>query len=97
MTRCSTQFHTAVRIFRKTKIRGEMTMTKWILAAALVLAVSGASATEPKKRVKPAPKAVASGQMFCNLQGCRPVNPGCHIEQKVYMGMSSTMNLEVCN
>jgi|HubBroStandDraft_2_1064218.scaffolds.fasta_scaffold2871557_1 hypothetical protein len=72
-------------------------MTKWILAAALVLAVSGASATEPKKRVKPAPKAVASGQMFCNLQGCRPVNPGCHIESKVYLGMSSTMNMEVCN
>ena len=72
-------------------------MTKWILAGALALAVTGASAEEPKKHIKkPGPKA-ASGQMFCNPQGCRPVNPGCHIESKVYMGMSSTMNVEVCN
>ena len=70
-------------------------MTKWILAAALVLAVTGASATEPKK--KQAPKAAAAGQMFCGPQGCRPVQAGCHIEQKVYMGMSGTMNMEVCN
>jgi hypothetical protein len=83
-------------MFRKAKIKGEMTMTKWILAAALILAVGGASATEPKK-VKRAPKtAAASGEIFCNPQGCRPVQPGCHIEQKVYLGMSSTMNMEVC-
>jgi hypothetical protein len=73
-------------------------MTKWILAGALALAVTAASAEAPKKNVKkPAPKAVASGQMFCGPQGCRPVTPGCHIEQKVYMGMSGTMNMEVCN
>jgi hypothetical protein len=42
-------------------------------------------------------EAVASGQMFCGPQGCRPVAPGCHIEQKTYMGMSGTMNMEVCN
>jgi len=71
-------------------------MTKWILAAALVLAVTGASATEPKKSAKQAPKAAAAGQMFCGPQGCRPVQAGCHIEQKVYMGMSGTMNMEVC-
>jgi hypothetical protein len=71
-------------------------MTKWILAGALVLAVTGASATEPKKLAKQAPKAAAAGQMLCNPQGCRPVKPGCHIEQQVYMGMSGTMNLEVC-
>ena len=68
---------------------------KWILAGALVLALTGASAKEPKP-AKPAPGAVASGQMFCNPQGCRPVKPGCHIEQQTYMGMSSTMNVEVC-
>lgn len=71
-------------------------MTKWILATALVLAVTGASATEPKKPAKQAPKAVAAGQMLCTPQGCRPVKAGCHIEQQVYMGMSGTMNLEVC-
>jgi hypothetical protein len=71
-------------------------MTKWILAGALVLAVTGASATEPKKPAKPAPKAAAAGQMLCGPQGCRPVKAGCHIEQQVYMGMSGTMNLEVC-
>jgi hypothetical protein len=71
-------------------------MTKWILAAALVLAVGGASATEPK-HVKRAPaKPAASGQVFCSVQGCRPVSPGCHIEQRVYLGMSGTMNMEVC-
>jgi hypothetical protein len=72
-----------------------MTMTKWILAAALILAVGGASATEPKK-VKRAPKTAASGEIFCGPQGCRPVQPGCHIEQRVYLGMSGTMNMEVC-
>ena len=71
-------------------------MTKWILAAALVFAVTGASATEPKKPAKPAPNAAAAGQMLCGLQGCRPVQAGCHIEQKVYMGMSGTNNVEVC-
>jgi hypothetical protein len=76
--------------------QGETTMTKWILAAALVLAVTGASATEPKKPAKPAPKAAAAGQMLCTLQGCRPVQAGCHIEAKVYMGMSATNNVEVC-
>jgi hypothetical protein len=72
-----------------------MTMTKWILVGALVLAVSGASAQEAK-RVKPAPKAVASGQMLCTAQGCRPVQPGCHIEMRVYLGMSGSNNVEVC-
>lgn len=70
-------------------------MTKWILAGALVLAVTGAYAEEKKPAKKP--KAVASGQMFCGPQGCRPVAPGCHIEQRVYQGMSGTMNMEVCN
>jgi hypothetical protein len=71
--------------------------TKWILVGAMILAVTGANAKEPKK-VKPAPKsASASGQFFCNPQGCRPVAPGCHIEVKNYMGMSGNMNMEVCN
>ena len=70
-------------------------MTKWILAGALVVAATCAWAGDTKPAKKP--KAVASGQMFCGPQGCRPVAPGCHIEQKVYMGMSSTMNMEVCN
>jgi hypothetical protein len=69
--------------------------TKWILAGALVLAVTAANAKAPKK-VKPAPKAAAA-QFFCNPQGCRPVAPGCHIEVKNYMGMSGNMNVEVCN
>ena len=70
-------------------------MTRWILAGALVFAVTGAYAAD-KNPVKK-PKAVASGQMFCGPQGCRPVAPGCHIEQKTYLGMSGTMNMEVCN
>lgn len=72
-------------------------MTKWILAATLALAATGAYAKDDKP-VKKSPKAAsAAGQIFCNPQGCRPVNPGCHIEAKVYMGMSGTMNMEVCN
>ena len=71
-------------------------MTKWILAGALVLAVTGAYAEEPKHAKRVAAKTAGSGQMFCGPQGCRPVQPGCHIEQKVYMGMSGTMNMEVC-
>jgi len=72
-------------------------MTKWILAGALVLATTGAWAKDTKPAKRPAPKTVASGQMFCGPQGCRPVAPGCHIEQKVYLGISGTMNMEVCN
>jgi hypothetical protein len=70
-------------------------MTKWILAAAFALAVTGASATEPNNG-KPAPTTTASGQIFCDSQGCRPVRPGCHIEQQVYLGMSATTNNEIC-
>ena len=70
-------------------------MTKWILAGALVVAATGAWAGDTKSAKKP--KAAASGQMFCGPQGCRPVAAGCHIEQKVYQGMSGTMNMEVCN
>jgi hypothetical protein len=73
-----------------------MTMTKWILAGVLVLAVGGASATEPKRVKRASAKSAASGQVFCGPQGCRPVTPGCHIEQRVYLGMSGTMNMEVC-
>jgi invasion protein IalB len=73
-----------------------MTMTKWILAGALVFAITGASAQEQKQPKRAAAKTAGSGQMFCGPQGCRPVQPGCHIEQKVYMGMSGTMNMEVC-
>jgi hypothetical protein len=73
-----------------------MTSIKWILAGALVLAVTGASAQEQKPAKRAAAKTAGSGQMFCGPQGCRPVAPGCHIEQKVYMGMSGTMNMEVC-
>jgi hypothetical protein len=72
-------------------------MTKWILAATLALAATGASAKDDKP-VKKSPKAAsASGQIFCGPQGCRPVQAGCHIESKVYLGMSGTMNMEVCN
>ncbi len=71
-------------------------MTKWILAGAVVFAVTAAYA-EDKKPAKKPKAAAASGQMFCGPQGCRPVAPGCHIEQKTYLGMSGTMNMEVCN
>lgn len=71
-------------------------MTKLILAATLVLAATGAYAKDDKPAKKPK-AASAAGQIFCNPQGCRPVQPGCHIESKVYMGMSGTMNMEVCN
>ena len=72
-------------------------MTKWILAATLALVVTGADAKDDKPVKKPPKAASASGQIFCSPQGCRPVQPGCHIEAKVYMGMSGTMNMEVCN
>lgn len=72
-------------------------MTKWILAATLALAVTGAAAKDEKPAKRTPKAASASGQIFCNPQGCRPVAPGCHIEAKVYMGMSGTMNMEVCN
>ena len=71
-------------------------MTKWIVIAVLALAVSGASATEPKQAKRATPKTAASGEIFCGPQGCRPVQPGCHIEMRVYQGMSGTMNMEVC-
>ena len=72
-------------------------MTKWILAATLALIATGAFAKDDKP-VKKSPKAAsASGQIFCGPQGCRPVQAGCHIEPKVYLGMSGTMNMEVCN
>jgi hypothetical protein len=72
-------------------------MTKWIWAATLALAVTGASAKDDKT-VKKSPKAAsAAGQVFCGPQGCRPVQAGCHIESKVYMGMSGTNNVEICN
>jgi hypothetical protein len=71
-------------------------MTKWILAGVLVLAVGSVSATEPKHPKRASAKPVAAGQVFCGPQGCRPVTPGCHIEQRVYLGMSGTMNMEVC-
>lgn len=72
-------------------------MTKWILAATLALVATGAFAKDDKPVKKSSKAASASGQIFCNPQGCRPVQPGCHIESKVYMGMSGTMNMEVCN
>jgi hypothetical protein len=72
-------------------------MLRWMLAGALVLAVSAVSAAETKKTRKPAPKSAASGQVVCTAQGCRPVQPGCRVEQAVYLGMSSTFNTEVCN
>jgi hypothetical protein len=70
-----------------------MEMTKWILAGVLAIAVSGASAEEPKK-VKRAPKAAPSGQIICTAAaGCRPVAPGCHLEQD---SRYLTTNIEVC-
>jgi hypothetical protein len=71
-------------------------MTKWIMAGVFILAVGSASATEPKHVKRAAAKSAASGQVFCGPQGCRPVSPGCHIEQRVYLGMSGTMSMEVC-
>jgi hypothetical protein len=71
-------------------------MTKWILAGALAIAVSGASAEEPKK-VKRTPKAATSGQMICNQGGCRPVAPGCHLETGGrYSSSNSERDREVC-
>ena len=72
-------------------------MTKWILATTLVLAATGAFAKDEKAAKKPPKAASASGQILCTAQGCRPVAPGCRIEAKVYLGMSSTNNVEVCN
>jgi hypothetical protein len=72
-------------------------MAKWIVVGVLALTVGCASATEPKNAKRPPAKPVASsGQVFCGPQGCRPVSPGCHIEQRVYLGMSGTNNIEVC-
>jgi uncharacterized caspase-like protein len=59
---------------------------------------------EPTERAKldAAPtKPQASGQVFCNQQGCRPVRKGCRLEPlSPHPGASSTMGsreMEVCN
>jgi len=46
---------------------------------------------------KPKSKPQASGQMFCNAQGCRPVAPGCRLEQPKASPHGSTQSVEVCN
>jgi uncharacterized caspase-like protein len=56
---------------------------------------------EQAERTKPeaAPaKPQASGQIFCNMQGCRPLGKGCHLEPSVKGGNSGGSALsEVCN
>jgi hypothetical protein len=50
-----------------------------------------------RKQTEAAPaKPSASGQVICNGAGCRPVRPGCHIEQ-TYRAASTLSNSEVCN
>jgi hypothetical protein len=42
-------------------------------------------------------KPQASGQIFCNGQGCRAVQKGCHLEPQVAGRSGTTNNEEVCN
>jgi hypothetical protein len=39
----------------------------------------------------------ASGQIFCNGQGCRAVKKGCHLEPQIAGRSGTTNNEEVCN
>jgi uncharacterized caspase-like protein len=53
------------------------------------------------KAERPAPKAQASGQIVCDVQGCRPVARGCHLEFRVF-GQGGPReggggNIQVCN
>ncbi|MDA9525476.1 caspase (peptidase) [Bradyrhizobium sp. CCBAU 11434] len=44
------------------------------------------------------PQARSSGQMICSSAGCRPVKPGCRIEQRKYFSTSATnFATEVCD
>ncbi|MGF7229710.1 MAG: caspase family protein, partial [Candidatus Saccharibacteria bacterium] len=50
-----------------------------------------------RKQIEAAPaKPRASGQIFCNTTGCRPVTPGCHIVSGKN-SMDSGKQYEVCN
>jgi hypothetical protein len=81
-------------------------MTNYIMRIALVGGISGflmstltggllecAYAQSAKSKPKPQ----ASGQMLCNAQGCRPVAPGCRLEQPKAAPHGSTQTIEVCN
>jgi len=52
-----------------------------------------------RKQIEAAPsKPQASGQIFCDNQGCRPVAKGCRIETPRIAGMKSyTQQYQVCN
>jgi hypothetical protein len=56
---------------------------------------------DQRKKIEASPsKPQATGQMICNRAGCRPVNPGCHVEpyQQYKHGTTSTgQPVEVCN
>ena len=80
-------------------------MSNFSVRAALVAAVllstttggllESAYAQSAKAKSKPQ----ATGQVVCNQSGCRPVAPGCHVEQQsVAAGGHSgpTANREVC-
>ncbi|WP_262049050.1 caspase family protein [Bradyrhizobium sp. Bra78] len=47
--------------------------------------------------VPPKQQARSSGQMICSSAGCRPVKPGCHVEQRKYYSTSISAATEVCN
>lgn len=76
---------------------GEGAMLLFSVRAALVagLALSMTTAGLYAQNPKPKAKPQAAGQMFCNAQGCRPVAPGCRLEQpKNSHGNSAP--IEVC-
>ena len=77
-------------------------MSNFSVRAAMVAAVllstttgglfESAYAQSAKAKSKPQ----ASGQMVCNAQGCRPVAPGCHLEQQQIGTSGPWTNKEVC-
>src|SRR4051812_3170939 len=42
-------------------------------------------------------RGAASGQIFCNTLGCRPVSRGCHLEYRGGGGPHNDANVEMCN
>jgi hypothetical protein len=69
-----------------------------IVGACLSAAAGGlpeyAFAQDAKAKAKPSKSQARPGQMICNAQGCRAVQPGCRVETNKLHGSGQ---VEVCN
>ena len=90
------------RNFTKAKVERRRAQLEESASAALVAAVllstttSGLFESTYAQSAQAKSKPQASGQMLCNAQGCRPVAPGCHLEQQQIGTSGAWTNKEVC-